>query len=83
MSVGREPQAVAAGLADSLVEVLQLDLAFVRMSDPGGVAAIEVTRPVHHRCITRAAFHGPRRQGPRSEGRMVEANLGNLAKNPA
>jgi len=45
VSVGREPEAVAAGLADSLVEVLQLDFAFVRMSDPGGgVAAIEVTR---------------------------------------
>jgi len=44
VSVGREPGAVAAGLADSLVEVLQLDFAFVRMSDAGGVAAIEVTR---------------------------------------
>ena len=44
VSVGREPEAVAAGLADSLVEVLQLEFAFVRMSDPGGVAAIEVTR---------------------------------------
>jgi signal transduction histidine kinase len=44
VSVGREPEAVAAGLADSLVEVLQLDFAFVRMSDPVGVAAIEVTR---------------------------------------
>ncbi len=44
VAVGMEPQAVAAGLADSLVEVLQLEFAFVRMSDPGGVAAIEVTR---------------------------------------
>jgi signal transduction histidine kinase len=44
VSVGREPEGVVAGLADSLVEVLQLDFAFVRMSDPGGVAAIEVTR---------------------------------------
>jgi signal transduction histidine kinase len=44
VSVGREPEAVAAGLADSLVEVLHLDFAFVRMSDPDGVAAIEVTR---------------------------------------
>ena len=44
VSVGREPEAVAAGLADSLVEVLQLDFVFVRMSDPGGVATIEVTR---------------------------------------
>jgi GAF domain-containing protein len=44
VSVGREPEAVAAGLADSLVDVLQLDFAFVRMSDPDGGAAIEVTR---------------------------------------
>ena len=44
VSVGREPEAVTAGLADSLVEVLQLEFAFVRMSDPGGVGAIEVTR---------------------------------------
>jgi signal transduction histidine kinase len=44
MSVGRDPEAVAAGLADSLVEVLQLEFAFVRMNNPGGVTAIEVTR---------------------------------------
>jgi signal transduction histidine kinase len=44
VSVGREPDAVAAGFADSLVEVLQLEFVLVRMSDPGGVGAIEVTR---------------------------------------
>jgi signal transduction histidine kinase len=44
VSVGWEPEAVVAGLADSLVEVLQLDFAFVRMSGPDGVTAIEVTR---------------------------------------
>jgi signal transduction histidine kinase len=42
--VGREPPAVAAGLAGALVEMLQLDFAFVRLSDPGGAGAVEVTR---------------------------------------
>jgi signal transduction histidine kinase/PAS domain-containing protein len=42
----REPgtKAVAAELADSLVRLLQLDFAFVRLSDPGGAGAAEVTR---------------------------------------
>src|SRR4051794_2401220 len=39
-----EPPAVAAGLADALVGLLQLDFAFVRLSDPGGAGAVEVTR---------------------------------------
>jgi signal transduction histidine kinase len=39
-----EPHEVAAGLADSLVGLLQLDFAFVRLSDPGGAGAVEVTR---------------------------------------
>jgi signal transduction histidine kinase len=42
--VGREPSAVASGLADALVELLQLDFAFVRLSDPGGTGAVDVTR---------------------------------------
>jgi PAS domain S-box-containing protein len=42
--VGREPPAIAAGLADVLVGSLQLDFAFVRLCDPKGGAAIEVTR---------------------------------------
>jgi signal transduction histidine kinase len=42
--VGREPPAVATGLADALVELLQLDFAFVRLSDPGGAGAVGVTR---------------------------------------
>ena len=42
--IGREPPAVAAGLADALVELLQLDFAFVRLSDPGGAGAVDVTR---------------------------------------
>src|SRR3954452_9317076 len=42
--VGREPPAVAAGLADTLVGLLQLDFAFVRLCDPGGAGAVDVTR---------------------------------------
>jgi hypothetical protein len=33
---GREPPAIAAGLADVLVGSLDLDFAFVRLCDPGG-----------------------------------------------
>jgi len=42
--VGREPSAIAAGLADVLVGSLDLDFAFVRLCDPNGDAAVEVTR---------------------------------------
>jgi PAS domain S-box-containing protein len=42
--VGREPSAIAAGLADVLVGTLYLDFAFVRLCDPKGGAAVEVTR---------------------------------------
>jgi signal transduction histidine kinase len=42
--VGREPPAVATGLADALVELLRLDFAFVRLSDPVGAGAVDVTR---------------------------------------
>jgi len=41
--VGREPSAIAAGLADVLVGSLHLDFAFVRLCDPNGGAAVEVT----------------------------------------
>jgi signal transduction histidine kinase/PAS domain-containing protein len=41
---GREPPAVATGLADALVGLLQLDFAFVRLCDPGGAGAVEVRR---------------------------------------
>jgi hypothetical protein len=34
--VGREPTAIAAGLADVLVNSLYLDFAFVRLRDPKG-----------------------------------------------
>ena len=42
--VGREPHAIAAGLADVLVGSLYLDFAFVRLCDPNGGAAVEVAR---------------------------------------
>src|SRR5215468_2448871 len=42
--VGREPPAIAAGLADVLVGSLHLNFAFVRLCDPNGGAAVDVTR---------------------------------------
>jgi signal transduction histidine kinase len=42
--IGKEPTAVAAGLADALIGLLQLDFAFVRLCDPGGAGAVDVTR---------------------------------------
>jgi PAS domain S-box-containing protein len=44
MWVGSEPAAVASGLADTLVGLLELDFAFVRLSDPSGAGAVEATR---------------------------------------
>jgi hypothetical protein len=42
--VGREPAAVAAGLADALTGLLQLDFAYVRLCVPDVAGAVEVTR---------------------------------------
>jgi hypothetical protein len=42
--VGREPSAIAAGLADVLMGSLLLDFAFVRLCDPNGGTAVEETR---------------------------------------
>jgi PAS domain S-box-containing protein len=42
--VGREPPAIAADLADLLVDSLELDFAFVRLCDPKGCQVAEVTR---------------------------------------
>src|SRR3954471_620624 len=42
--VGREPSAIAAGLADVLVGSLYLDFVFVRLCDPKGGAAADATR---------------------------------------
>src|SRR5258706_10965959 len=45
--VGREPAAIAAGLADVLINSLPLDFAFVRLCDPTRNTAIEITRGRH------------------------------------
>src|SRR4030088_2142718 len=42
--IGREPPAVAAGLADALIGLLQVDFAFVRLCDPDGAGAVDVMR---------------------------------------
>src|SRR3984893_2872319 len=42
--VGREPPAIAAELADLLIESLQMDFAFVLLCDPAGCQAVEVMR---------------------------------------
>jgi PAS domain S-box-containing protein len=42
--VGREPPAIAAGLADVLLGSLGLDFAFVRLCDPNGGSEVEATR---------------------------------------
>jgi signal transduction histidine kinase len=42
--VGREPAIVAAGLADALIGLLQLDFAYVRLCVPDVAGVVEVTR---------------------------------------
>src|SRR5262252_6184462 len=42
--VGRDPATIAAGLADVLVGTLHLDFVFVRLRDPNGGEAVDVTR---------------------------------------
>jgi signal transduction histidine kinase/PAS domain-containing protein len=42
--VGRAPAAVAAGLADALVGLLQLDFVFVRLRVPSAVGDVDATR---------------------------------------
>jgi hypothetical protein len=41
---GREPAAVAAGLADVLIELLQLEFVFVRLCVPSAADAVDVMR---------------------------------------
>ena len=41
---GREPAAVAAGLADALIELLQLEFVFVRLCVPSAADAVDVMR---------------------------------------
>jgi signal transduction histidine kinase/PAS domain-containing protein len=42
--VGREPAAVAAGLADALIGLFQLDFVFVRLCDPNVAGTVAATR---------------------------------------
>src|ERR1700719_897659 len=42
--VGKEPAAVAAGLADALIGLLQLDFVFVRLCVPSVVGEVDATR---------------------------------------
>src|SRR5580765_2190699 len=42
--VGREPLAIAAGLADLLAGALDFEFAFVRLRDPHSGVAVDVTR---------------------------------------
>lgn len=42
--VGREPAAVAAGLADTLLGLLRLDFVYVRLRVPGVAGVVDVTR---------------------------------------
>jgi signal transduction histidine kinase/PAS domain-containing protein len=42
--VGREPAAVASGLADVLIELLRLDFVFVRLCVPSAAGAVDVMR---------------------------------------
>jgi PAS domain S-box-containing protein len=42
--VGREPAAVAAGLADALADLLQLDFVFVRLRVPSTAGDVDATR---------------------------------------
>jgi signal transduction histidine kinase/PAS domain-containing protein len=42
--IGREPPAVAAGLADTLIALLQVDFAAVRFCDPDGAGGVDEVR---------------------------------------
>jgi signal transduction histidine kinase len=42
--VGREPAAVAAGLADTLLELLRLDFVYVRLRVPGVAGVVDASR---------------------------------------
>src|SRR3977135_645762 len=62
--VGREPAAIAAGLADVLVNSLHLDFAFVRLCDPNGSAAVEIARGDAWQAFSGMAAVSPLRQRP-------------------
>lgn len=68
--VGREPPAIAAGLADVLVNTLYLDFAFVRLCGPDGGAAVEVARGTAW-----AAFPEWRQQYFAAHGRLSRTEI--------
>src|SRR2546425_8773270 len=62
--VGREPSAIAAGLADVLIGSLRLDFAFVRLCDPTGGAAVEASAGGSWKAFSERLRHHPPRGGP-------------------
>src|SRR3989442_13900777 len=62
--VGREPSAIAAGLADVLIGSLRLDFAFVRLCDPTGGAAVEASAGGSRKRILEWVRHHLSRGGP-------------------
>src|ERR1700716_2071824 len=73
--IGREPPAVAAGLADTLVGLLQVDFASVRLCDPGGGGSVDADRG--NACTTFPHLLGGRRAGSaRLSGRRMFRDVG-------
>src|SRR5690242_12383756 len=73
--VGREPAAVAAGLADVLTGLLRLDFVFVRLCVPGVDGAVDVTRGTHGRRFR----NGWKTISPRAAGSQVWTSFPTLA----
>src|SRR2546425_11751317 len=64
--VGREPSAIAAGLADVLIGSLRLDFAFVRLCDPTGGAPVEASAGGSRAAFSVSNATHPARGGPLS-----------------
>ena len=77
--VGREPSAIAAGLADVLVNALYLDFAFVRLCDPNGSAAVEIARGSAWQAFPEWLQHHLT-QGGRLSRREIVRNTGGSAQ---
>ena len=77
--VGREPAAIVTGLADVLVNSLHLDFAFVRLSDPNGGAAVEITRGTAWQAFPGWLQHHLAVSGRLSRGEIVR-DIGNGAQ---
>jgi hypothetical protein len=76
--VGREPAAIAAGLADVLIGTLHLDVAYVRLCDPRGGAAVEVTRGNGRKAFAEILRGHLALVGPLSRGDIIRG-LGDAA----